>query len=101
MYDSAAMRRFLIALSNEPWAHWTAVCFAVAALGMRTLEEGLQPKRELERYQRYSSLIQDLLQRFDAASRRGKFEAMIEMERLSFEEMRDFLRSTQESRFVM
>jgi hypothetical protein len=30
-----------------PWAHWFAICLAVAALGMRTLEEGLQPKREL------------------------------------------------------
>jgi hypothetical protein len=89
---------------NSPfsaWAHWFAICFAIIALGMRTAEEGLQPKREIERYHRYSSVIQDILERFDAGSRPAKFEAMIEMERLAFEEMRDFLRSNYESRFIM
>ena len=85
----------------SPWAQWIAICFAVVALGMRTLEEGLQPKRELERYQRHSDLVGDILARFDAGSRQIKFETMIEMERLAFEEMRDFLRTAQESRFVM
>lgn len=85
----------------SPWAHWIAICFAVVALGMRTLEEGLQPKRELERYERYGALIQDILDRFEAGSRSVRFEAMVEMERLSFEEMRDFLRSAYEARFVM
>ena len=84
-----------------PWAQWIAICFAVVALGMRTLEEGLQPKRELERYQRHSDLVRDILARFDAGSRQIKFETMIEMERLAFEEMRDFLRTAQESRFIM
>jgi hypothetical protein len=82
-------------------AHWIAVWFAIAALGMRTLEDGLQPKRELERYQRYSISIQDIRERFDAGTRQLKFELMIEMERLAFEEMRDFLRSAYEARFVM
>jgi hypothetical protein len=81
--------------------HWLAVWFAIGALGMRTLEEGLQPKRELERYQRYSSSIEDIRDRFETDSRQVKFELMIEMERLAFEEMRDFLRSAHESRFIM
>jgi hypothetical protein len=85
----------------SPWAQWIAVCFAVTALGMRTLEEGLQPKREIERYQRHGDLVADILERFDAGSRQIKFQAMIEMERLAFEEMRDFLRTARESRFVM
>jgi hypothetical protein len=82
------------------WAHWIAVCFAVAALGMRTLEDGLQPKRELERYR---IALQDMLGRFSdtAASASTKFEIMVEVERLAFEEMRDFLRSFYEARFVM
>ena len=83
------------------WAHWIAICFAILALGMRTLEEGLQPKREIERYQRYCSLIQDILNRFEAGTRAVKFEAMIEMEKLAYEEMREFLRSFYESRFIM
>jgi hypothetical protein len=68
---------------------------------MRTLEEGLQPKREIERYQRYCSLIQDILERFENGTRAVKFEAMVEMEKLAYDEMRDFLRSFYESRFIM
>ena len=93
---SAAAASFSIS-----WAHWIAICFAILALGTRTLEEGLQPKREIERYQRYCSLIQDILNRFEAGTRAVKFEAMIEMEKLAYEEMRDFLRSFYESRFIM
>jgi hypothetical protein len=51
----------------EVFAHWIAICFAIVALGMRTLQDGLQPKRELERYQRYRVAIQDVLRRFDDA----------------------------------
>lgn len=89
------------ASTSISWAHWAAICFAILALGMRTLEEGLQPKREIERYQRYSSLIQDILKRFEAGTRAVKFEAMMEMEKLAYEEMREFLRSFYESRFIM
>lgn len=83
------------------WPHWLGVTCAVIALGMRTLEEGLQPRRELERYQSYRSRVGDTLDRFDSGSRREKFEAMIDLEQLSFEEMRDFIRTSQEARFIM
>jgi hypothetical protein len=81
--------------------HWFAASCAVAALGLRTLEEGLQPKRELERYQNYSDDLQDIADRFERGSRAEKFRAMIEMEELAYKEMREFLRTANESRFVM
>jgi hypothetical protein len=80
---------------------WVAVFCAVAALGMRTLEDGLQPKRELERYQNYSDDLQDIADRFERGSRAEKFRAMIEVEELAYKEMREFLRTANESRFVM
>ena len=86
----------------EDWAHVAAIWCAIVALALRTLEEGLQPKREIERYRRYRVAIQDILLRFEhSESRAAKLTVMIEMERLSFEEMCDFLRSNYEARFVM
>lgn len=79
-----------------------AIWSAIIALAVRTLEEGLQPKREIERYRRYHIAVQDILKRFDAAaSDATRFAIMIEMERVSFAEMRDFLRSANEARFIM
>jgi hypothetical protein len=81
--------------------HWAAIGCAVLALGLRTLEEGLHAKRELERYTSYRSRIKDVLLRYETGSRAEKFEAMIEMEQLAFEEFRDFLSTADGSRFVM
>jgi len=90
----------------EAWAHVVAVWCAISALALRTLEEGLQPKRELERCRRYGVVaVQNVLNRFNDAdkekSRAEQWNVMIEMELLSFEEMCDFLRSNYEARFVM
>jgi hypothetical protein len=70
--------------------HLFAVFCAVTALGMRTLEEGLQPKRELERYQNYSDDVQEIANHFERGSCADKFQAMIEMEELAYNEMREF-----------
>lgn len=86
----------------EYLAHWLAICCAIVALGVRTLAEGLHPRREIERYSRYRIEVQDILERFETAgSLPAKLAIMTELERLSFEEMRDFLRSAYEARFVM
>ncbi len=86
----------------EYLAHWAAICCAIVALGVRTLAEGLHPRREIERYSRYRIEVQDILERFETArSFPEKLAIMIDLERLSVEEMRDFLRSAYEARFVM
>ena len=75
---------------------------AVAALAARAFEQGLQPERELERYQQYGLGCKAILERFDsAASQAEKVKIMMEMERLSFDEMRNFLITNNRARFVM
>lgn len=78
------------------------LCIAVVALAARTFQQGLQPERELERYVQYGSGCKAILDRFDAApSQMDKLAIMREMERLSFDEMRNFLLANQRSTFVM
>ena len=78
------------------------IWFALAALATRAIEEGLQPEREIERYQQYRSAVRAMLDRFDeASSQKSKLTVMREMERLAFDEMRNFLITNERARFVM
>jgi hypothetical protein len=78
------------------------IWIAIVALGVRAIEQGLQPEREIERYQQYSSAVKAVLERFDdARSQAEKVRIMEEMERLSFDEMRNFLLTNNRSQFVM
>jgi hypothetical protein len=52
----------------------------------------LQPAREVERYTLYRAELTRLLRRYDEASEReGKIAVVIETERASYREKRDFL----------
>ena len=87
---------------NSPTAVVVIIWLALAALATRAVQEGLQPEREIERYQQYGSAVRAILERYDEASSQGsKLEIMREMERLAFDEMRDFLITNERSRFVM
>jgi hypothetical protein len=78
------------------------IWLALAALAIRSIEQGLQPEREIERYQQYRSGVRAILERYDnALTQNAKVEIMREMERLAFEEMRYFLVTNERSRFVM
>jgi hypothetical protein len=82
--------------------HVGVIWVAIAALAVRALQEGLQPEREIERYRHYRAGIRAVRDRFDQASSAAeKFEVMQEMERLSFDEFVNFLRSNNEARFVI
>jgi hypothetical protein len=75
---------------------------ALIALGARTLEEGLGLSREIERYEDYRASIFDTRERFDRAGNTDeKLRAMIDMERISFDEMRSFLRTARNASFVL
>jgi hypothetical protein len=77
---------------------WVAL-FAVAA---RTLADGFALNREIERYEEYRAVCSELYGKFTATtSPEEKFNAMVRMERASFEEMREFLRSNHEASYVM
>jgi FtsH-binding integral membrane protein len=87
---------------NSEIASMIIIWVAIAALAVRAIEDGLQPEREVERYQQYRSSVRFVLERFDrAASQSEKLQIMREMERLVFDEMRNFLIAGNRSRFVM
>jgi hypothetical protein len=82
--------------------HVVIIWLFIGIVAMRTLEEGLQPAREVERYTRYRSSMVALLRRFDAATDpREKVEIMREAERASYQEMRTFLRTHNDARYVL
>lgn len=83
------------------WLHIVALWLALVALGARTIEHGLTLSREIERYEDYYASTRDLEKRFEKASAPERLQIMIEMETLSFDEMRNFLRANRDATFVM
>lgn len=84
------------------WLASVAIMVAIATLAIRTLEEGLKPEREVERYRHYQFSVLAVRDRFCAASTpREKIQVMEEMERLVFDEMCDFMETHAHARFVM
>ena len=88
----------LVLFSPSTWsvvgaaASSIAILLALSGLAVRALEQGLQPEREVERYRQYRSALHAVRDRYDqAASQSEKIGYMREMERLSFDEMRNFL----------
>lgn len=98
---------FLGAVANIAWmkgpmVHVFAIWAAIIALTARTLEEGFQPEREIERMRQYRLSLKRIYERFQkSSSLKGKFAAMIDLEKLSYEEMGLFLKSNYEAEFVM
>jgi hypothetical protein len=77
---------------------WTAL----VALAARALEAGLQPSRDVERYEQYRANILVATERFEAADGvAGKLEVMRGFERNSLEEMRIFMRTHSRSSFML
>jgi hypothetical protein len=90
------------AIVDAPLIHIFVVWVAVVALATRALEEGLQPAREVERYSEYRSSLLQLLAQFKNASKaEDKWQIMCEAERVSYQEMRGFLKTNNESRFII
>lgn len=84
------------------WVHVIGIWLAVAALALKTLQEGLQPTREVERYSHYQATLRALRDRFDEGATIGeKLATAAAIERAAADEMVIFLRAGSESRFVM
>jgi hypothetical protein len=91
-----------IPVTFHPWDLIGAMWIAIVALAIRTAEEGLQSQREVERYENYRTVCQQIQDRFDSAkSVYEKFEAMLALERASYEEMKLFLRTNLAARFIL
>jgi hypothetical protein len=87
---------------QKPWISVLVVWVAIIALATRALEEGLQPAREVERYTEYrSSLLQLLSQYKQTSDPSDKISIMRETERVSYQEMRGFLKTNEEARFLI
>ena len=92
----------IFAAFHTPGAIVFIICLALLALATRAIEQGLQPEREIERYQQYRSAVRAIVERYDGAStHRSKLAIMREMEQLAFDEMRNFLITNERARFVM
>lgn len=79
-----------------------AIAFAIIAVGVRAMLEGLRPQRETRRMQFYAAAINHADARFDAARTHAKrIEAMCILERASFDEMVEFISSNERARFVL
>ncbi|MEM9055770.1 MAG: hypothetical protein AAGB16_10635, partial [Pseudomonadota bacterium] len=79
-----------------------AIGFAILAVGVRAMLEGLRPQRETRRMQFYASAIDHARQSFDAARSHGRrIEAMSLLERASYDEMVEFISSNEQARFVL
>lgn len=75
---------------------------AIIVLAARTFEEGLQPKREIERMRQYRIDLRRAHTRFRAAATPAeKVAAMLELERLTYQEMANFLKSSYGAQFVL
>ncbi|HEX8480947.1 MAG TPA: hypothetical protein VF650_03495 [Allosphingosinicella sp.] len=96
----------------EPWLHLKpsqvafaqllVVWIALLALGIRALEGGLSPQREVERYEQYRIRIKSMLKAMDdAESPSGKLEIVRAFERMSEDEMHLFIRTHVRSRFLL
>jgi hypothetical protein len=87
---------------DSPAVPAMVVMLALVALAAKTMQEGLALPREIERYEDYRAALRLLRDRFDrATSDADRVHVMVETERLSFEEMRSFLRAHHESSFVL
>lgn len=95
------LKDWLAVVRSAP-VHVLIIWTVIVALAARTFEEGLQPTREVERYLAYRARLTRLLAHFDAASDlTERVRMMMEVERLIYQEMRDFLKTNDEARFVL
>lgn len=84
------------------WTEPVVILTALIALAIRALEEGLKPQREVERYEHYRANILVSGKRFRAApDMQTKLEVMRNFEQVSLEEMRTFLRTHANARFLL
>jgi hypothetical protein len=104
LLDSSILAAHLCSahFADSPLIHVGVVWSALVAVAAKTLSDGLALTREIERYQEYLAVMVELAHAFEKSeNEHQKWRIMVETEKASFEEMREFLRSNQEAVFVM
>jgi hypothetical protein len=95
------LKDWLAVLRSAP-VHVLVIWTVIVALAARTFEEGLQPTREVERYEAYKARLERLLYHFNAASNIAqRVSVMMEVERLIYQDMRAFLKTNYAAKYVL
>lgn len=81
----------------------TLVEFALLGLMAKAFEEGLQTQRETERYEDYHGDCERAEYQFHAAGANvaAKYAALLDLERAAYEEMKGFIRTNYDARFLL
>ena len=86
----------------EPTFRMGAIVAALVGLALRTLQEGLAPEEETERYNDYRARIAQLRERFQGTNDQNqRLRIMEDLERAAFDELRGFLRTHRRARFLL
>lgn len=86
----------------EPTLRMGAIVAALVGLALRTLQEGLAPEEEIERYNDYRARIAQLRERFqETKDQNQRLRIMEDLERAAFDELRGFLRTHRRARFLL
>ncbi len=72
-----------------------------AVVALRVLNEGLLLRTEAERYRWYLASVRSIRRRFEEAHSGERIRLLRELERLAYQEMRRFLITFKEARFIM
>ncbi len=94
-------------ISDLSDAYWEmpsglAIAFAILAVGVRAMLEGLRPQRETRRMEFYAAAINLAGARFaEARTHKKRIEAASLLERASYDEMIEFIGSNERARFVL
>jgi len=79
-----------------------AIAVAILGAALRTIQEGLSPDKEIERYKHYRGRTLQLRERFKQTTDvKERLHLMEELELASVDEMKGFLRTHYNARFVL
>ncbi len=82
-------------------AGFIAALSSCSIVAMRALKEGLLFSADAERYRWYLAAVRSLYRRYEAADITEKISLFRELEHLAYQEMRRFMLSGSEARFIM
>ena len=82
-------------------AAWVGAIASAFVVAMRALKEGLLFNADAERYKWYLAAVRTLYRRYEHADLPRKIFVLRELERTAYQEMRRFMLSAKQARFVM
>lgn len=89
----------IMSFDGREWLAFVAIASAVVLM-LRALREGLKTEEEMVRYTNYRDGVARVSALYDRGDHAAKIDALVELERLSYVELRSFLLSQHAARFV-